>query len=188
MTQQAEVIAAALAEEHNPLIPAWYDIIGSALVLVIIGFVFAKFILPKLNAVLDERTKMIEGGINQAANAKAEAEKLMAQAKTEVDAAHAEAAKIREEARAEGSKIIAEMREQAKSESERLVQTAHVQLTAERQQVVNSLRTEVGTLATDLASKIVGESLTDYARSTRVVDRFIEDLEKNQSLVSTQEQ
>jgi F-type H+-transporting ATPase subunit b len=43
-----------------------------------------------------------------------------------------------------------------------------------------SLRSEVGTLATTLAGRIVGETLTDDARAARVVDRFLEDLE-NQS-------
>ena len=42
---------------------------------------------------------------------------------------------------------------------------------------MNSLRTEVGTLATSLAGKIVGEALNDDARSNRVVDRFLADLE-----------
>jgi F-type H+-transporting ATPase subunit b len=44
-----------------------------------------------------------------------------------------------------------------------------------------SLRTEVGTLATDLASKIVGEALEDDDRSARVVDRFLADLEAQQA-------
>ena len=48
---------------------------------------------------------------------------------------------------------------------------------AERQQAVASLRAEVGTLAIDLAGRIVGESLDDDERSTRVVDRFLADLE-----------
>jgi F-type H+-transporting ATPase subunit b len=44
-----------------------------------------------------------------------------------------------------------------------------------------SLRAEVGTLATELASKIVGESLEDSARQSRVVDRFLDELEASQS-------
>jgi F-type H+-transporting ATPase subunit b len=35
----------------------------------------------------------------------------------------------------------------------------------------------VGSLATQLASKIVGESLEDEARRTRVVDRFLDELD-----------
>jgi len=42
---------------------------------------------------------------------------------------------------------------------------------------VTTLRSEVGSLATELAGRIVGESLEDDARSNRVVDRFLADLE-----------
>ena len=65
----------------------------------------------------------------------------------------------------------------AAAESARISEQARVQIEAERQAAVVSLRAEVGTLATDLASRIVGESLADDARSSRVIDRFLADLE-----------
>jgi F-type H+-transporting ATPase subunit b len=57
------------------------------------------------------------------------------------------------------------------------VSLAHNQIEAERKQAVASLRAEVGTLATSLAGRIVGESLDDEARQSRVVDRFLAELE-----------
>ena len=64
----------------------------------------------------------------------------------------------------------------AAGEAERIVETAHRQIEAERKQASVSLRAEVGTLATELASRIVGESLQDEARQSRVVDRFLDEL------------
>jgi F-type H+-transporting ATPase subunit b len=69
------------------------------------------------------------------------------------------------------------MREKAQEESTRIVEHAHSQIEAERQQAVTSLRAEVGSLATSLASRIVGESLDDEERQSRVVERFLADLE-----------
>ena len=69
------------------------------------------------------------------------------------------------------------MREQAQSEASRIVEHGKAQIEAERQAAVASLRTEVGTLATTLAGRIVGESLDDDARQGRVVERFLADLE-----------
>jgi len=43
---------------------------------------------------------------------------------------------------------------------------------------VSTLQKEVGALALELASKVVGESLRDDARSRAVVDQFISDLER----------
>ncbi|HEY0133515.1 MAG TPA: F0F1 ATP synthase subunit B, partial [Nannocystis sp.] len=88
-----------------------------------------------------------------------------------------EAARIREEAREQGSQIVAEMRAQAQSEAGRIVEHGKAQIEAERQQAVTSLRAEVGTLATGLAGRIVGESLDDEARQSRVVERFLAELE-----------
>jgi len=71
------------------------------------------------------------------------------------------------------------MREQGQAESARIVEHAHNQIEAERQQAITSLRAEVGSLATSLAGRIVGESLDDEARQSRVVERFLADLESD---------
>ena len=41
-----------------------------------------------------------------------------------------------------------------------------------------ALRQDVGKLATELAGKLVGESLEDHARQSRVIDRFLDELEE----------
>ena len=84
---------------------------------------------------------------------------------------------MREEAHEQGAQIIADMRERAEAEARRITESAQSQIEAERQQALISLRAEVGSLATELASRIVGESLTDEARQSRMVDRFLSELE-----------
>jgi F-type H+-transporting ATPase subunit b len=91
--------------------------------------------------------------------------------------ARGEAAKIREQARADGAAILAELKEQAQSEATRIAHAAQVQIEAEREAAIASLRAEVGSLALDLASGVIGESLTDDKRATSLVDRFLAELE-----------
>ena len=98
----------------------------------------------------------------------------------QLESARLEAQKIREEARLEGEKILADFKDRANAESARITENAHRTIEAERSAAVVSLRNEVGALATTLAAKIVGESLDDDARSNRVVDRFLADLEQEQ--------
>jgi F-type H+-transporting ATPase subunit b len=176
----AAVMAAAVEEDAPDgiqlLLPAAYDIIWSLVVLAIIAFAFYRFVLPKFREVLDERTQTIQGGIAKAETAHAEAKAALERNHAELAEARAEAARIREEARAEGAAIVEEHRARAAAEAERLLDTAHKQIEAERQQASVSLRAEVGTLATELASRIVGESLQDEARQSRVVDRFLDEL------------
>ena len=81
--------------------------------------------------------------------------------------------------RVQGAAIIEEMRTKAQEEAARITATAQAAIEAERQQAITSLRNEVGSLATELASKIVGEALDDQVRQSRIVDRFLSDLEKS---------
>ena len=91
--------------------------------------------------------------------------------------ARTEAAQIREQARTEGQQILEELRVQAQEESARIVARGQEQILAARQQVVNELRAQIGTLAVDLAGRVVGESLADDARRRGTVDRFLDELD-----------
>lgn len=182
--------AAVVAADEEPagidlFLPAGYDLLWSTVILVIIAAVFYKLVLPRMNAVLDERASLIEGGIEKAEAAQKQADEALAKQQELLAEARADAAKVREEARAEGTAIVKELRAKATEEAERVTETAHRQIEAERQSAVVSLRTEVGSLATELASKIVGESLEDSARQSRVVDRFLDELEASQSVASS---
>ena len=162
----------------NPLLPSWPEfIIGTILFVMVFGFL-AKLALPRIQKTLTERTEKIEGGLDRADEAQKEAQALLDQYRQQLAEARHEASRLREEAREQGAQIIAEMREQAQAEARRVTEAAQAQIQAERQQALNALRTEVGTLATELASRIVGESLADTARQGRMVDRFLDELEQ----------
>lgn len=172
----AELIVAA-DEAPNPLIPAWYDIVYSLVPFILVLLLFWRVVLPRMKRLLDERAALIEGGIEKAENAQAEAQAALEQYNTLLAEGRAEAAKIREQARVEGGVILAELKEQAQAEAARIVATAHQQIEAERQAALVSLRAEVGSLALDLAGGVIGETLSDDKRATALVDRFLADLE-----------
>jgi F-type H+-transporting ATPase subunit b len=168
----------AASSSSNPLIPTLAElIIGTISFLIVFGFL-GKVALPRIQKALAERTDQIEGGLERAEEAQAEASRVLEQYRQQLAEARHEAARLREEAREQGAQIIAEMRTEAQAEARRLTDAANAQIEAERQQALTSLRAEVGVLATDLAGRIVGESLQDEARQSRVVDRFLEDLER----------
>lgn len=159
------------------LLPEPYDIFWSTVVLIVIGVAFYRYVLPTFTKVLDERTAKIEGGLVKAESAQAEAAAALAEYHQQLAEARVEASRIREEARAEGGVIVTELRAKAADDAARILATAQKQIEAERQQASVALRTEVGALATELASRIVGEALADEARQSRVVDRFLDELE-----------
>src|SRR5215472_2138141 len=165
------------AAAQNPLLPSWPEFILGIIVFAIVFGILGKMLLPRIVKTLEEREDAIEGGINRAEQAQAEAAQLREEYKAQLAEANREAARQREAAREEGAQIVAEMREQAQAEARRIVDAAQAQITAERQQALASLRAEVGALATELASRIVGESLADTARQGRMIDRFLAEIE-----------
>ncbi|MGL4176507.1 MAG: F0F1 ATP synthase subunit B [Dermatophilaceae bacterium] len=160
-----------------PLLPHPAEIIIGLLAFGILYRIFAAKVVPRMEALYEERAAAIEGGMKQAEEAQAEARAALEKYNAQLSEARGEANEIRESAREQGASIVAEMRAQAQAEAARITEAANRQVEAERQQAVVQLRQEVGTLSTSLAGKIVGESLEDDVRRTGVVDRFLADLE-----------
>ncbi len=176
-----QVVGLAAAEdttgERLPILPLWGELIFGLIAFGILYWIVAKKVVPRLEEVYAERTAAIEGGMQQAEQAQAEAQAALEQYQAQLHEARAEANRIREEAREQGASIIAELRAQAQTEAARITDSAKKQIDAERQQAIVQLRTEVGALSTDLASRIVGESLHDETRQKGIVDRFLAELE-----------
>jgi F-type H+-transporting ATPase subunit b len=163
----------------NPLIPHTAELIVGAIAFTLLFLVLRKFVVPMFEKAFTARTEAIQGGIERAEKAQVEAQRALTQYTEQLAKAQSEAQTLREEARVQGAAIIEDLRAKAQEEAARITATAHASIEAERQQAVTSLRNEVGALAVELASKIVGEALDDQARQSRIVDRFLEDLEKS---------
>ncbi len=169
----------------NFLIPDatfWFELVAFGLLF----FVLARFIIPPINKAMTARQDAIRNEFAELDEAKAKAAAAEAEFKAQIADARHDAARIRDEAREQGQAIIAEMKQQAEVEAARIRENAHTQIEADRQQAATSLRSEVGTLATSLAGRIVGESLEDSARQSRVVERFLAELEAAPASVSEQ--
>jgi F-type H+-transporting ATPase subunit b len=162
---------------QNPLIPDTAELIIGLLCFFIVFGVLGKKLLPNIQKTLDERHDAIEGGLERAAAAQAEATRTLDEYKAQLAEARHEAARITEHAREQGSVIIAEMKEEGQRQREAIIAAGHAQIEADRRQVTNVLRQDVGRIATDLAGRVVGESLEDSARQSRIIDRFLDELE-----------
>jgi F-type H+-transporting ATPase subunit b len=162
--------------ETNFLVPNGTFLVELA-AFALLFFLLARYVIPPINTAMTNRQEAIRKEFADLEQARADANAAEAEFKAQIADARHEAARIREEAREQGAAIVAEMRQQAQTEAARIVDNGHATVAAERQQAVASLRAEVGTHATTLAGRIVGESLEDDERSGRVVDRFLADLD-----------
>jgi F-type H+-transporting ATPase subunit b len=161
----------------NPLVPSTPELIIGLIVFAILLAFLWRVAYPKFEAAYKARAEAIEGGIKRAEIAQAEAAQVKADFERQLAQSRSDAAQERERARAEGALIVEEARQRAQAEADRILAHANEQIAAERAQAAASLRAEIGTLAVQLASRIVGESLEDQARQSRVVDRFLDEID-----------
>ena len=164
-------------EEKNPLIPNVNELVWGTICFAIFAAFLMKYVLPTARKVLDERTRGIEGKLAQAEADRNEAQALLKRYEAQLAEARSEAGRIRTEAQTQRAEIVEEARAEARTEAQRITEAATAQIASERASALAELRREVGTLAVDLAGRIVGESLQDDARQRGTVDRYLAGLE-----------
>ncbi len=166
------------------LFPPLYEVFWSAVIALLLWLVLGRA-LPKIYQMIDKRRDEINQGLDAASKAQEDA----AIAKRERAELLAQAAKdakeIRDEADRDAKKTVQQAQIDATAEAHRITENARAQIDAERQAAMISLRQDVGGLATELAEKIVGEQLKDKALSSRVIDRFIDELEADMDKTPT---
>ncbi len=168
------------AETNNFLLPNATIIVEFVLFLIIL-FVFSRFIVPPLTAAMRRRQEMVQ---KQAQEREESARRLKeAQERYEgaLAEARAEANSIRDEARADAQRIRSEMREETDREVERIRQQGEEQLAAQREQTVRELRTEIGGLSTELASRILARPMGTDGPQRDTIDSFVSDLDQKQA-------
>ena len=164
-------------ETPNPIVPIWQELVVGIVAFGIRVYVLGKYVWPRMNATFEARVEAIEGGIARAEQRQAEAEALFDQYKQQLAEARTEAARIRDDARNDAEGIRQDVLARAREEADRVITAGRDQLAAERATIVRELRAEIGTLAVDLASRIVGDALADEARQRGTVDRFLVELD-----------
>lgn len=179
----AQAAVAAAGGEGGEEMPSVLSVPIDELIIGIIAFLIvfgglAKFALPGIKKTLADRADAIEGGIERAAKAEAEATALADEYREQLAAAREEAAAIRTQAQSDRSAIIEEARSEARTAAQAVTAQAEAQLAADRSQATAALTRQIGEIAVDLAGKVVGQSLSDDARVRQTVEDFIADLER----------
>jgi F-type H+-transporting ATPase subunit b len=175
----------AAKQGNNFLLPNWTFVAELVAFLLILG-ILARYVVPRIQTMMAARQEMVRKQVEDAEQARkqlAEAERRYQEALNE---ARTEAAQIRENARAEAQRTIEDLRQQAQEESARIVTRGEEQLASQRSAIVRELRGEIGTLAVELAEKIVDQRLSDDQQVSATVDAFLAGLEARDTAESPQ--
>lgn len=162
--------AADEGESTNFLIPNGTFFVILAIFLTVLG-VIGTFVIPPIMKVLRERENMVTKTLTDNRTAAEQFAAADADYENEMSAARLEASTVRDDARAEGRKVIEDMRSRADTEVAATLQTATEQLKQEGDTVGEELRSRVETLSAALASRILGVEAGSTAAASRSTGR-----------------
>jgi F-type H+-transporting ATPase subunit b len=180
----AFVTALIVAQEHveeevnepKDLYPHLNELIVGAIAFGVLFFFVWKWVLPRLNKVLEERRQKIQGSLEEAEKTRRDADQLLERYQQQLRDAGTEASRIIEEARKTAEQMRKDLLAKAEDESHQIVAKAQEEVRAERDRAVQSLRRELAEASVDLAGRVVGETL-DKERHVRLVERFIDEVQ-----------
>jgi F-type H+-transporting ATPase subunit b len=173
--QFANLVLAAEGESQNPVLPAPAELIWGAIAFFVLLFVVLRLVWPSVDETYRKRTESIEGRLDKAEREKAEADRLLEEYRRRLAAAEEETQRIIEEGRSTAERLRREIRGKAEEEAARELERAREAIRAERDQAMRDLRREVGSLAVELAGRVLGNSL-DRDRQLRLIDQYIDEL------------
>jgi F-type H+-transporting ATPase subunit b len=172
----------AQAEEHTEevseakdLYPAPGELIVGLVAFAILFFFTWKWVLPRFKQVLEERRAQIQGEMEKAEAERNEAEKLQDEYRQQLAGAREEANQIIEEARATAEQLRRDLQARAEEEAQATVARAQEEIRAERDRAFQELRAQVGSIAVELAERVVGQALDEKAHQ-RLIDEFIDEV------------
>ena len=161
--------------EPKDLYPAPGELIIGLIAFAILFFFTWKWVLPRFKQVLEERREKIQGEMERAEATRREAEKLQEEYRQQLASARDEANKIIEEARGTSEQLRRDLQAKAEEEAQATVARAQDEIRAERDRAFQELRAQIGSIAVELAERVVGEALDEKAHK-RLIDGFIDEV------------
>lgn len=141
----------------------------------ILLFCLKKFLYKPLFNMLDERAATIAKNVDDAEQARDEANALKAEYEASLKEAQTKAQEIIQNANKLGEETRAEIVAKAREEAARASEKAREEINREKEQALKDLRAEVADLAVDAALKIIGRNVT-VADHENLVNEFIKEV------------
>ena len=162
-------------EAPSPILPATNELIWGGITFLVLLLAMAKFGIPAVRNMMDERTERIRADLDAAENAKVEAVRVQEEYARQLADAKAESARIIEEARQAADGVRRDLIQRAEQEAAELRQRNAEQLEGERARIMGELQGQVSALAIELAEKVVEANL-DAEANTRLIESYINQL------------
>jgi len=167
------VLAQEATSDKENLYPHAAELLVGALAFAIVFYFLWKWVIPRVNQLLEERRQQIQGEIERAEATRGEADHLLADYREQLAGARDEANRIIEEGRRTADQLRRDLQTKAEEEASATVARAQDEIRAERDRVFEDLRAQIGDIAVELAARVVNQSLDKQAHE-KLIDDYIE--------------
>ncbi len=168
-----------LLAEFSPVLPDFGIFFWTTLIFLIVLFTVGRFAFKPIQEALKKRENEIQSSLDEARKAREEIAMLQAQNEEILKQAQEERAQIMREAKEVKDSIISEAREQAKKEAKQIVQTAKQEIEHQRLEALVSAKNEIGTMAIDIAEKVLNEKLKSDKEQSALVEKMVAEIKFN---------
>ncbi|HEX9712273.1 MAG TPA: F0F1 ATP synthase subunit B [Actinomycetota bacterium] len=172
------IVLAQEAEEAHELrvLPAFDELLWGSLAFLLLVAFLLKFAFPRLKTGLEERTKRIQGQLEEAERVKRDADQVLEQYRAQLSDARAEVQRIIDEGKRTAEAMKDDIIAKAEAQAREVVQRAQADVAGERDRAMASLRDTLRDLSIQLAGRVIEKELSSSEAHRALVDRAIEEL------------
>lgn len=154
------------------ILPDMVEFIPMLIAFLILVVILGKFGWPLFEGMLEKREATIAEALKKSEESRIESERVLEEYKKELAEAKAQAAKIVADAKQTGEAAKAEITNQAQSEASAMIEKARVAIEAEKKAAMAELQGSIADISVSVASRLVGEDLSDDEHR-RIIERYV---------------
>ena len=154
------------------ILPDPVEFVPMLIAFLILVVVLYKFGWPLFEGMLEKREKTIAEALEQSEIARQESERVLEEYKAQLADAKAQASKIVADAKQTGEAVKADITKQAQEEAAAMIEKARGAIEAEKASALAELQGSIADISTSIASRLIGEDLSDDEHR-KIIERYV---------------
>lgn len=149
------------------------------LLFLVLLFLLRKFAWKPILKAVNSREENIQEALDMAVKTKAEMKKLQTQNENLVKEARVERDQMIKEAKETGNRLVEDSKKKAKEEADKIIENARASITSEKNAAIAELKGQVGSIALEIAEKVLREELSSSDKQKMLASKLAEDISLN---------
>lgn len=154
-------------------------LVWTFLIFLLFWFLMGRFAFKPIQNALKKREQDIQSSLDEAKKAREEMSNLVAQNEQLLKQAQEERMKILKEANEIKDSIVNEAKTKAKDEANKIVASAKQEIEHQRMAAITDIKNQVGTMAIDIAEKIIRKELQGNKEQENFVNTLVKEMKLN---------